>query len=63
MKPMLSVSELNAWYGQAQVLFGIDLEVRQGEIVVLLGRNGVGKTTTLKSVVNLLAKVTGRVEF
>ncbi len=63
MKPMLSVSELNAWYGQAQVLFGIDLEVQQGEIVVLLGRNGVGKTTTLKSVVNLLAKATGRIEF
>lgn len=63
MKPMLSVSELNAWYGQAQVLFGIDLEVREGEIVVLLGRNGVGKTTTLKSVVNLLAKASGRIEF
>jgi branched-chain amino acid transport system ATP-binding protein len=63
MKPMLAVSELNAWYGQAQVLFGIDLDVRQGEIVVLLGRNGVGKTTTLKSVVNLLAKATGRIEF
>jgi branched-chain amino acid transport system ATP-binding protein len=60
---MLAVSELNAWYGQAQVLFGIDLDVRQGEIVVLLGRNGVGKTTTLKSVVNLLAKATGRIEF
>lgn len=63
MKPMLAVSELNAWYGQAQVLFGIDLDVRKGEIVVLLGRNGVGKTTTLKSVVNLLAKATGRIEF
>lgn len=63
MKPMLSVSDLNAWYGRAQVLFGINLEVQPGEIVVLLGRNGVGKTTTLKSVMNVLAHTTGSIDF
>lgn len=63
MKPLLSITDLNAWYGRAQVLFGINLEVRPGEIIVLLGRNGVGKTTTLKSVMNLLAKTSGTIEF
>jgi branched-chain amino acid transport system ATP-binding protein len=60
---MLSVSNLNAWYGASHVLQDVGLEVNKGEIVCLIGRNGAGKTTTLKSIIGLLDKTRGRVTF
>ncbi len=60
---MLTVSGLEAAYGRAQVLFGIDLTVAPGEILVLLGRNGAGKSTTLKAIMGLLAPTGGSVTF
>ena len=59
--PFLKVSGLHGGYGPAQVLFGIDLEVGVGEVVSMLGRNGMGKTTTIKSVMGLLPPTAGRV--
>jgi branched-chain amino acid transport system ATP-binding protein len=59
--PMLRVSGLEAWYGESQVLHGIDFEVLPGEVVVLLGRNGAGKTTTLKSIMGMVSKRRGSV--
>jgi len=46
--PVLSVQNLEAWYGESHILHGIDFNVNAGEVVTLLGRNGAGKTTTLK---------------
>ena len=60
---MLSVSNLNAWYGASHVLQDVGLEVNKGEIVCLIGRNGAGKTTTLKSIIGLLDKTKGAVNF
>ncbi len=60
---MLEVKGLNAWYGESHVLHGMDFEVREGEVVTLLGRNGAGKTTTLKSVMGLIAKRQGSILF
>jgi branched-chain amino acid transport system ATP-binding protein len=60
---MLSVERLNAWYGAAQVLYDINLEVGRGEVVALMGRNGAGKSTTMKSIMGLVAKRNGRVHF
>ena len=60
---MLSVSNLNAWYGASHVLQDVALEVNKGEIVCLIGRNGAGKTTTLKSIIGLLDKTRGAVSF
>ena len=60
---MLRVESVDASYGQTQVLFGVDLVVRQGEIVALLGTNGAGKSTILKAVSGLLPKDAGRVVF
>ncbi len=61
--PLLSVRGLNAWYGESHALHGVDLEVFRGETVTLLGRNGVGKTTTLRSIVGLIRKRTGEIAF
>ena len=60
---MLKVAGLQASYGRSQVLFDIDLEVGEGEIVTLLGRNGMGKTTTIRSVMGLTVPGGGAVEF
>jgi branched-chain amino acid transport system ATP-binding protein len=60
---MLEVSRLCAAYGRAQVLFGVDLKVRAGEVVALLGRNGAGKSTTLKSLIGLLPAASGEIRF
>jgi branched-chain amino acid transport system ATP-binding protein len=59
---LLRVSALQGFYGETQALHGINLEVREGEIVCLLGRNGVGKTTTLRAVMGLLERRSGRIE-
>lgn len=61
--PLLSVRELNAWYGESHALHGIDLDVHQGETVTLLGRNGVGKTTALRSIMGIIRKRSGTITF
>ena len=60
---LLRVEGLRAWYGESQVLHGIDLRVGEGELVTLLGRNGAGKTTTMKSIMGMVAKRSGQVRF
>jgi branched-chain amino acid transport system ATP-binding protein len=60
---MLRVSGLAASYGDSQVLFGIDLAIARGEVVTLLGRNGMGKTTTIRAIMGLTRAVDGEVEF
>ena len=62
-RALLTVGNLRAAYGHAQVLFGVDLQVRSGEVVALMGRNGAGKSTTLKSIMGLLPGAGGNVEF
>jgi branched-chain amino acid transport system ATP-binding protein len=61
--PVLSVHNLEAWYGESHILHGIDFNVSAGEVVTLLGRNGAGKTTTLKSVMGIIGKRTGAIRF
>jgi len=61
--PLLSVTDLNAWYGESHILHGVEFEVRRGEVVTLLGRNGAGKTTTLKSIMGMVAQRRGSVRF
>ena len=60
---MLKVECIETYYGKSQALFGISLEVREGEVVVLLGRNGMGKSTTLRSIMGLTPIRTGRIIF
>lgn len=60
---MLQVKALNTWYGSSHILQGIDVDVRQGEIVCLIGRNGAGKTTLLKSIMGLIDRCDGEVLF
>ncbi|QTL02242.1 ABC transporter ATP-binding protein [Aquabacter sp. L1I39] len=62
MTPALRVDEIHSFYGKSHILHGVSLEVREGEIVTLLGRNGAGKSTTLKSIVGLITPQRGRVE-
>jgi branched-chain amino acid transport system ATP-binding protein len=61
--PVLSVRNLEAWYGESHILHGVDFDVNAGEVVTLLGRNGAGKTTTLKSVMGIIGKRSGSVRF
>jgi branched-chain amino acid transport system ATP-binding protein len=61
--PVLSVQNLEAWYGESHILHGINFGVNAGEVVTLLGRNGAGKTTTLKSVMGIIGKRTGSIRF
>ncbi|MGC1560554.1 MAG: ABC transporter ATP-binding protein [Bradyrhizobium sp.] len=63
LTPVLSVQNLEAWYGESHILHGVDFDVNAGEVVTLLGRNGAGKTTTLKSVMGIIGKRTGSVRF
>ena len=60
---LLEAKQLNAWYGAAQILFDVDLHVNRGEVVALMGRNGAGKSTTLKALMGLLAKRKGAITF
>jgi branched-chain amino acid transport system ATP-binding protein len=60
---MLEAKGLHAAYGRAQILFDVGLELRKGEVVVLLGRNGAGKSTTMKSIMGLLRPSAGSVRF
>jgi branched-chain amino acid transport system ATP-binding protein len=61
--PVLSVQNLEAWYGESHILHGINFQVNPGEVVTLLGRNGAGKTSTLKSVMGIIGKRSGSVCF
>jgi branched-chain amino acid transport system ATP-binding protein len=63
MSALLSVQGLNAWYGRAHILFDVALEVAPGEVVGLMGRNGAGKSTTLKAIMGLVAQRSGAVHF
>lgn len=60
---LLKATGLQAWYGAAQILFDVDLQVGRGEVVALMGRNGAGKSTTLKTLMGMLAKRKGKIEF
>jgi branched-chain amino acid transport system ATP-binding protein len=61
--PLLSVSDLHAWYGESHILHGVNFDVGRGEVVTLLGRNGAGKTTTLKSIMGMVSQRRGSVRF
>jgi branched-chain amino acid transport system ATP-binding protein len=61
--PLLQVGRLCAWYGRAQILYDVSLEVRPGEVVALMGRNGAGKSTTMKAIAGLLERRAGTVRF
>jgi branched-chain amino acid transport system ATP-binding protein len=58
---MLRISNLHAWYGESHILHGVDLTVYKGEVVTLLGRNGAGRTTTIKAILGLVGKRTGAI--
>ncbi|MCE8010318.1 ABC transporter ATP-binding protein [Billgrantia desiderata] len=60
-EPMLAIRDLHAWYGESHVLHGIDLEVLPGQVVTLLGRNGAGKSTTLKSIMGIVPRRQGHI--
>lgn len=62
-QPLLAVKSLEAWYGRSHILQGVDIEVEQGEIVCLVGRNGAGKTTIMRSIMGLMDKTRGSVVF
>lgn len=63
MSALLEVRDLNAWYGESHVLHGVNLQVDEGETVCILGRNGMGKTTTLRSIMGLVRKRSGAIGF
>ena len=60
---MLKIEAINTFYGKAQILFNLSLEVSEGEVAVLLGRNGAGKTTSLKSIMGMIPVLSGRTTF
>jgi len=60
-KEFLRISDLHAWYGESHILHGVNLTVNEGEVVTLLGRNGAGRTTTIKSILGLVGKRTGSI--
>lgn len=58
---MLRVQDLHAFYGESHILHGVDFDVKRGELVTLLGRNGAGRSTTLKSIMNMVGRRTGSI--
>ncbi|MGG6896332.1 MULTISPECIES: ABC transporter ATP-binding protein [Rhizobium] len=63
MAPLLEVQGLNAWYGESHILHGVDMHLSEGETITILGRNGVGKTTTLRTIVGIVRARKGRIAF
>ncbi|MDK4704620.1 ABC transporter ATP-binding protein [Rhizobium sp. CNPSo 4062] len=63
MATLLDVQGLNAWYGESHILHGVDMRVGEGETITILGRNGVGKTTTLRTIVGIVRARKGRIVF
>ncbi|HEY6833211.1 MAG TPA: ABC transporter ATP-binding protein [Pseudolabrys sp.] len=61
--PLLAIKDLQAWYGESHILHGVNFEVRESEVVTLLGRNGAGKTTTLKSIMGIVGNRRGSIRF
>lgn len=62
-EPMLEIRDLEAWYGESHVLHGVSLDIHPGEVVTLLGRNGAGKTSTLRSMMGLVGRRAGSIKF
>ncbi len=62
-QPVLQVQELHAYYGESHALHGVTFDVREGEVVALLGRNGAGKTTTMRAIMGFIDKHTGSIAF
>jgi len=62
-EPMLTVDGLSAWYGAARILYDLSFDVRRGEVVALMGRNGAGKSTTMKAIMGLVSRRGGSVRF
>jgi branched-chain amino acid transport system ATP-binding protein len=62
-EPLLSVKNLHAWYGESHILHGMNFDVSEGEVTTLLGRNGVGKTTTMRAIMGLIASRKGAIQF
>src|SRR5262249_27616687 len=60
---ILEAENLSAWYGAARILYDLKFRVRRGEVVALMGRNGAGKSTTMKAVMGLLPRRAGRLRF
>jgi len=60
---LMEVRGLEAWYGESHVLHGVDIDIREGEVVTLLGRNGAGKTSTLRSVMGLVPRRSGSIKY
>ncbi|AWJ86481.1 ABC transporter ATP-binding protein (plasmid) [Azospirillum sp. TSH58] len=60
---MLDIADLHGFYGESHVLHGVDIAVRQGEVVTLLGRNGAGKTSTMRAIMGIMGKRTGSIRF
>ncbi|MBB3406918.1 branched-chain amino acid transport system ATP-binding protein [Rhizobium sp. BK316] len=63
MVPLLEIQGLNAWYGESHILHGIDMTVGEGEMITILGRNGVGKTTTLRTITGIVRARKGKISF
>ncbi|MGX9993690.1 ABC transporter ATP-binding protein (plasmid) [Rhizobium sp. Z1P35] len=63
MAALLEVQGLNAWYGESHVLHGVDMRVAEGETITILGRNGVGKTTTLRTITGIVGARRGKISF
>ena len=61
-KPLLKVTGLDSWYGESHILHGVDFEIHEGELITLLGRNGAGRSTTMKSILGLTGRRTGSVQ-
>jgi branched-chain amino acid transport system ATP-binding protein len=62
-EPLLKVEGLEAWYGESHVLHGVGLEINEGEVVTLLGRNGAGKTSTLRAIMGLVGRRSGSIRY
>jgi len=60
--PLLEVSNLHGWYGESHVLHGVDFDVNEGEVVTLLGRNGAGRTSTMRAIIGLIGARKGSVK-
>lgn len=63
MNRLLEIKSLKSWYGESQALFDVNLEIEKGEIVALLGRNGMGKSTTINSICGMVHKYAGNINF
>ena len=63
MEKLLEINELKAWYGLSQALFDVNLDIKQGQVVALLGRNGMGKSTTIRSICGLISTYEGEIKF